>query len=544
MGLSHLLRLQKRILGSIEDDISLYRHRKPKDLIAYEKAYLREFNGDYRVSKKEDLLARIRKSQIIFCGDFHSLRQSQKTAMRLLRDALKSDANYLLCLECIDHKKQDVLDSFFRKEIDLDAMRAQIDFDLSWPFPWENYKDLFLFSQENGIRIIALGSGFSAGRENLNQRDLESAKIIVDSALRFPDLRLFVFYGDLHLAKKHLPSATREILRSNGRTLRTTTIFQNEPRLFWKLARDGLAHTTDVLKLREDTWCIMNSTPWVRLQSYLDWLEGDSFSDSSEEGGPTDNILGRVNSMLLHLETFLQIQNQNDLDVTIYSFEDIQGFHTLSGKDHSLRSKAIHHAIYLSRPAFLPDTKSLYVPSASLNVLAEASAFMLLERHNAGGEFIFDPRGRMAALILLQARIYFFSKIINPKRKCEEIDDILSFLKASSRKRRAPFRFKKNFYHWAQRELEWLFEKKLRLFQAKGPRFTYASGCEAARLVGSILSERLHFAFLNGTLSLEEAKKFLLTPISDEKATRKLIRDYGSIAAKSGYAIRSKLEKL
>jgi hypothetical protein len=544
VGISHLLRLQKKILGSIEEDLTSYSHRKPKDLIAYEKAYLREFRRAYKVANKEDLLARIRSSQIIFCGDFHSLRQSQKTAMRLLRDAVRIDSNYILCLECIDQKKQEVLDRFFLKEIDANELRELIGFDSTWPFPWENYKDLFLFSQEVGIQMVALGSGFSAGRENLSQRDLESAKIIVNTALRSPKHRLFVFYGDLHLAKKHLPSATKEIFKSNGKSLRFTTIFQNEPRLFWKLARDGLAHTTDVLKLSADTWCIMNTTPWVRLQSYLDWLEGDSLSGASEENGLSDNASGRITSMLWHLEKFLNLEKKEDIDVTIYSFENIEGFRALAMPGFSLRSKAIHHSIYLSRPGFIPDTKSLYIPSTSLNVLAEASALMLLERHKAGGEFIFDPRNNMASQILVQARIYFCSKIINPKRKCEETDDILNFLSANNRKRKATLRFKKNFYHWAQKELRWILEKSNRKFQPKGPRFTYASGCEAARLVGSILSERLHYAFLNGSFPLEEAQKFLLTAITNESSSRKLLLKYGNIASKSGYTIRSKLEKL
>lgn len=544
MGLSHLLRLQKRILDAIEDDLSLYRQRKTRELKAYERDYAREFHRDFRLSSKTDLLKRMRKSQLVFCGDYHSFRQSQKTAIRLLRDAIRDDPRYILCVECIPAQFQEELRAFHRREFDVDELRIRVRYDEFWPFPWNHYRDLFVFAQENDLPIF----GLESRRESLAERDIESARIIANTAIEHPEHRLFVFYGDLHIARKHLPRATREILRSNGRSFKATIIFQNEPRIFWRLARNGNAHTTDVVALRADTWCIMNATPWVRLQSYVDWLEGETGepSDDASDMSASGNVAGKLNAYAHHLQHFLQCDTTRDIDVTVYSFEDIQSFGQLLKRSPLplFKAKAIKYAILVSRPMYFAEDKVVYVPSNSLNLLAEAAALAVRGALVPNEEVALSPRAAMAQLILNAARAYFGSKVINPKRKCDELDDIDRLLEETRGRKRNILRFKRTYYQWARREIDWVLGVSRRVFRPHGNRFTFAAGWEAARLAGSLLAERLHYAFLEGSFEFSGVDRLFRQPIATEAEARELLRELGEHARKSGYPIRSKREKL
>ena len=546
MGLSHLLRLQKRILDSIEDDLALFKQRKTRELLAYEREYFREFRRDFQVASKTALLQRMRRSQIIFCGDFHSFRQSQKTAIRLLRDAIQEDPLYILCVECIPAECQPRLDAFHRGEFGIDELRARIRWSEIWPFPWENYRDLFAFAQENGIPIV----GLESLRTSLEERDLDAARLIADTAIKNPAHHLFVFYGDLHIARRHLPRATREILRSNGLPYKATVIFQNEPRIFWQLARDGTAHTTDVVRLRADTWCIMNATPWVRLQSYVDWLEGETGAfksiDEDEAGEAGGNIAGKVNAFAHLLQNFLHREPARDIDITVYTFEDIPSFEALLSRTPVpiFKAKTVRYAILLSRPVFLPEDKVVYVPSNSLNLLAEAAALALRNNLVPNEDVALSPRLAMGRLMLNAARAYFGSKVINPKRKCDEVNDLDRFLEETRGRKRNALRFKRASFQWARREIDWVFGDAKRVFRPRGNRFTFASGWEAARVAGSVLAERLYYAFLEGSLQFEDVDRLFSQPVAGEEAARALLREFGAKAKQSGYPIRSKLEKL
>ena len=83
----------------------------------------------------------------------------------------------MLCLECVHQKFQPALDQFSEKKFDIDELRKKIQYDDHWPFPWDNYKELFVFANENNIPLLALNSGENSEKERLIERDLASAQI-------------------------------------------------------------------------------------------------------------------------------------------------------------------------------------------------------------------------------------------------------------------------------------------------------------------------------------------------------------------------------
>ena len=57
-----------------------------------------------------------------------------------------------------------------------------------------------------------------------------------------------------------------------GETAKTFFIFQNIEHLYWRLCSQGLEES-DVLKINENAYCVMNTMPANKIQSYLNWLD-------------------------------------------------------------------------------------------------------------------------------------------------------------------------------------------------------------------------------------------------------------------------------
>ena len=84
---------------------------------------------------------------------------------------------------------------------------------------------------------------------------------------------MIALYGELHVGSRHLPAQLSKISKAHlKKSLSWITIHQNVDRLFWQLADQELK--TEVVQIKKNVFCVFSSTPWTKLQSWVNWTEG------------------------------------------------------------------------------------------------------------------------------------------------------------------------------------------------------------------------------------------------------------------------------
>ncbi|NUM89812.1 MAG: ChaN family lipoprotein, partial [Bdellovibrionales bacterium] len=148
-----LFRHHRHLYRSLLNELSLLERGKSREIVRYERAHKRQLSRNAVPSGWGEVLQAMARAPVILVGDFHTLRQSQKSALKILR---LMDHPMALALECVHQKHQAVLDDFVVGKMDLEELRARLDFDRFWPFPWANYCELFDACREGGVPLLAL----------------------------------------------------------------------------------------------------------------------------------------------------------------------------------------------------------------------------------------------------------------------------------------------------------------------------------------------------------------------------------------------------
>lgn len=155
----------------------------------------------------------------------------------------------------------------------------------NWSFPWENYKPLFKWAQQNKVKIYAINS--DDPKAGLRQRDKFSALKVKEIVKANPKKKVFVQYGDLHLATAHLPKEISKVLPKADKCV----IFQSPETLYFKIMEKQKELSTDVVRLSQDLWALNGLPPWVKWQDYLLYLEsGHDKKVRVHDVDPTDTV--------------------------------------------------------------------------------------------------------------------------------------------------------------------------------------------------------------------------------------------------------------
>jgi len=159
--MKQLLELQKRIYRSLQIQVDELLGSPPAAIIRYEDEYKRDLHGvthRAREISKKDLRNSILKSEITLIADFHSHEQAQRTALRLIRDAVAAapDDHWILALEMISSDDQALLDAYQKQILSEARFLKEIDYAKNWGFPWLNYEPLFSFAREAQMKVIGI----------------------------------------------------------------------------------------------------------------------------------------------------------------------------------------------------------------------------------------------------------------------------------------------------------------------------------------------------------------------------------------------------
>ncbi|MGZ3652523.1 MAG: ChaN family lipoprotein [Bdellovibrionota bacterium] len=459
---------QKKLYLSVKKELALYERKTRKELRAYEKSFRATLpQKKIRTSSRAALLSAIEKARVVLVGDFHPFRQSQKGFIRLVEGAAPAVKRPVIGLECFQQAHQAAIGEFLSGLITADELRDKVDFERYWPFSWENYREILLLARANQFPVIALNIVGRKGKGSvLAARDEAAAARIAQEISRHPKSTVFVLYGELHLGHKHLP-------RALGRTP-TVIVHQNNVDLYWKSPTLPDGQRPEVLLLEKGEFCILNSVPWVKLRSYLDWLEGSSSPLDDDD----IDVVGTVHHYARLLAEAAGLPPPVDDTTEIFPPDQLSGQRRgLPSPDREFAA----HALAFHRTGYLPLSAAILLPTVSTNSMSEAATHLLRHSLSAPANKRYASEDWISHFLLG----YLGSKILNPKRKCNEVPDLTKMAAQKSGKRAAI----------AGRALA-LLAPYLKIKAAKKKKLPGASEMEACRTAGFILGERFFLALL------------------------------------------------
>jgi hypothetical protein len=436
---ARLLRLQRRIYLSLEHEAERLLGRAPASIQAYRRAAERDFAGRHRHSTKEELVAAIRRHDVTFIADYHSFGQAQRTALRLMREAVLPGERWALGLELIPSHCQRALDDYQAGRIGTIRFHQLIRYREEWGFPWKNYEPLFAWARDHGVRCVALnrprelvyrsfrggpGSDPASGKD-LHARDQWAAGVLTDLVAAAPGLRVIALYGGHHVGAAHLPAQLEKVSRAfMRRPLSSISVHQNFAPLYWKLARQSRELHSQVLRLRGGrAYCVFSATPWAQLQSLIGCAEGEDLEQAP--GGGSLDYLSLMSAYGSVIAEFLGLPRaEAGRAFASLSLRTIEEADFVAGATQTARlgrgEASLAAALVAAGERFyLPADQLAYLASPSPNSAAEFAAIHLLRRQARVARFYAGTREDFYRRALESAFGFLGSLVLNPRRKCD-----------------------------------------------------------------------------------------------------------------------------
>lgn len=504
-----LLKIQKKIFRRNDEFIRSQALVQERGFEAYERRYKRQVHSYDKVSDIQELLAEIQKADLIYLGDYHTNPQSQRMLLRLLKLLDEKEVPVSVGLELVQKKHQKILDDFLAERISEEQFLRKIEFQRYWYFDlWQNFKPIFDFSRYHKIPVYSVEWSL-AGNISLIERDDRNATLIAQILKQRPDRKLIVFVGDLHIAPPHLPE---KVQKQADQKIRSLILYQNSESIYWKLAEKGLETKTEIVRVDERSFCLMNTPPIVWQQSYLHWLE--------QEEGEIDYADAKHSflELLNQISQFLEIPPQKGAEeVEVFTCGDSSFLRRLAEDPNFPRRelRRIKKQILASESYCIPEKKMVYLANLSLNHAAEEASHYL-KALCSGLEFPRDPVDAFYANVMNEAVGFFGSKIINHKRKCfheAEYHGLVTFLR-----NRPGLKGREKELEMALLILDHKkLEKRGSSIRAKRFFITHPDlFFGVTHGLGYILGDKLTYALLEGKVSKEEIRALYFDPMKGE----------------------------
>lgn len=391
--------------------VSAPRRYDRKDLDAYEQELVLSIPKTWTISTPAELRAAIRHFPVVLVGDYHTLAQSQRGFLRVLR-AIRS-RKLAICLEFVMARYQRHVNDFLAARINEETFLRRIRYEKSWPSyrVWPNFRPIFDYARLHGLPVIALdcepdecGTVFS--------RATFAAWRIAETLREYP--RVAVLMGEAHLAPSHLPLALKQALARLGLNKPILTIHQSLDTLYFALMQRGIEDKVDVVKLSEDRYYVPVSSPIAAQSSFLAAVSEEPWLASATD---PFTLKREFAAYVREIARLIGLTHRGRLSgVRVFGPDCLADLITeLSRVDEeTLRVAQMH----------LEDGDSFYLPEQQLIYLAELTpthiaeeAAHFLKISEKSGPIPEDPNDFFYSRVLHEAIGYFGSKLFNPKRK-------------------------------------------------------------------------------------------------------------------------------
>lgn len=502
MKINNIWNLQNQILENLKEDVKKLIGKRPPLMRSYYKDYKKIFKRFISFSSYEELISDILQSDIVYCGDYHTLKEAQLTNIKLLNKIIQKRNKVIITMEAFLSKHQAHIDQFMQNKYSTEEFLDKINYNKTFGFNWANYEPIIDFAKKNKLKIIGLDTQPINPKSNLISRDKNSAQIIAHYSKLLPDFLIWVIIGDLHLAPNHLPKMTEQELLKKNINRKQLIIYQNSETLYKKLSKRELIDKVEVVKVRKNAYCIMNTPPWLKYQSYIHWIEyGENLpkkTNNQKNHDTASDITDEVAALILSISNFVKLKSDGLLDFTLYTPDDVSFLDLLpyNSKDYSIYKKKminLHNFV-------IPDKKILYLSKISIDCMSELASMHIYHTISKTSKSISGSLKDFYARIIINCLATFCSKIINYKRIIpslqESIHDIYKS-NAKDNKRQIlsyvllhesimiNFRSYKNISQTAINELNKI---------AKGDYHLYHS---VSNFVGKSLGDKLYYSYTN-----------------------------------------------
>lgn len=451
-----------------------------KELHGYRQTYERELSHlSWAAMDQKHFFARLNSADMVLVGDFHAQKQSTRGFLRIVR---KMKAQVVLALECLSEKDQAAIDFYLKGELSEKDFLNRVSWKKNWGFPWENYRPLFKWAQAHKVPIYGINDG--PQKKSLSVRDKNAAIRIQKIKQLHPKLKVFIQYGDFHIASIHLPKQIRNRIPK----VDLCVVYQSPEVIYFKIMEKQKEVATDVVRLTEDKWALNVLPPWVKWQDYLLYLESgyDRRVRVSDDVDPTDSVGHTVE--LLAKSFGLKIDKSA---LSVYTAHD-DGFFDQIDKLNLVLKKRVLENIQEGISFYIPELQVGYLARLSVNHVTKVAAQYVYYKENGFLTTILDPKKDFLKAIWLEAVTYLCSKVTNPKRKTDTLQDIREALQKEQFDDRGKEALMLSL---AQKlsELQFISQNKMGS-EARSKKYSKKSYVLSAQILGGILGEKFFYA--------------------------------------------------
>ncbi len=380
----------------------------------------------------DQLSKQVLDASVTYLGDFHTFDQNIRNALRIIRFILTQNKDVTLALEMVAQEHQLYLDAYAEGHLtDLEFLDC-INYQDSWKFPWVHYKLIFEIVKKHQIKVLALNT-----RGSLKQRDQYAANLLGEHLEENPNSALLVFYGELHITKNKIPA----LMETKIPGIKQVIIHQNLDEVYWKLIKKN--QEQGLVSFTENEFCLISAPPWIKYESMIYWYENltddpdfDIHEYIIETGaktftGSTEEDFQQIcTELCFHLS--LDFSHDEVDDFSLYDHTNLGYVREELEENLSPTMNSFYKSLIEKNKSFrFPGSSKFYCSSYSMNrisYLAGVHIFHLhLDQMNISDKSILHSKSFNQKLLLFtyQAMFgFFFSKIINPHRKCSMYLDI------------------------------------------------------------------------------------------------------------------------
>ena len=510
-----LVRLEKRMYRENRAKILAAEDTPPALYQAYEDDYNRATRDFHRVATWDELVRACRAADIVYVGDYHTLVQSQKTFLKLVRRlAIRPPERLVIALEFVQGRFQRAIDAYLGGRIQDRTLLKRVDYRGHWPYDiWDNYRPIFEHARDRGHRVLGIECNHNECN-TLHGRDSYAGWRIAEVFHNDPKAKVVVLIGELHVAPDHLPAVVTDNLEKIGLARSHVVVYQGSEQVYWKLLQRGDADETEVVLVDDRAWCVTNTPPIVRQRSYLDWIEYDEATLEYANLAANFKGLARAVARFLHIRLGRPLA---DLTVVGPGETDFLARLERTGRYDATALAEFHRRVEANESFYLPAEHLLYLARLATNFAGEEAAAFV--KHAVSGWRGDRPvREAVYAYMLHHALAFFGSKVINHRRKCDHeraFSRVLACVRSGelepsseeavvaglvlTHKRWERGRACGGFSSW--------FEQDGRVLR------------KAVRALGTMLGERLYYALVRGKVSRAEVRDLFEQPFVDESET-------------------------
>ncbi|HEX8436174.1 ChaN family lipoprotein [Archangium sp.] len=382
---------------------------------AYEARYRRRTSEYKRVLPASAVSQQVQAADVVYVGDYHTLPLAQETYQELVEGVREAGRRVVLALECVEGRHQAAVDAYLAGRLAERALLARLGHGAGQG-SGSGLRALLTYAKRHRLEVVGIDRR-AQGERSLELRDAYAAERIARVARAEDRPRVLVLVGQYHVAPCHLPAQVERAL-GEGHGLRGLVVYQNAEGVYWRLANEGKAGVAQAVELPDGSLCLMNASPVVCQQSFLDYLEAEAGDSPLRERSAAERFR-EMASLIGRLAGVPVGRALDEVEVVTAADEDALVRIQQRGRFTQGELVQLRRHILSRESCYIPRARMAYLASLSLNHAAEEAAHFV--RHCAVGDAMEAPRRASDAFYarcLEEALGFFGSKLVNPRRSC------------------------------------------------------------------------------------------------------------------------------